>query len=255
VSRRSALAGALTSLVLLGGCAVGGPSAGSDGDEAQSLHARPDLARKAQVAAENQMSGEEKVAGRQRPRAGRGGAEPDRPRRRGRSAGAVDTPPSREAASGTPRVGSGTTLATTSDQRADHGSGPGHADLTAVDFSERQGALSVRVTVGSRVPGALARREVEGVGIDFFRSSSQESDYQVFLDGGDGGWRAFLQTPNGFVRFPGHFGVDDRTFYVTVPWDALGGRGETKVSVFADWSSGTGRVSGDQTDRLTLSPG
>jgi len=102
------------------------------------------------------------------------------------------------------------------------------------------------------VPGALADREVEGVGIDLFRSSSDESDYQVFLDGGRHGWRAFLQTPDGFVDFPGTFTVRGRTLQVAVPWSAVGGREDAEASVFVDWASGVGRLSTDGTTRVGL---
>ena len=74
----------------------------------------------------------------------------------------------------------------------------------------------------------------------------------MFLDGGRHGWRAFLQTPDGFVDYPGTFAVEGRTLRVAVPWHAVGGRQETEASVFVDWSSGVGRLSTDGTARVGL---
>lgn len=138
------------------------------------------------------------------------------------------------------------------DPSADHGNGPGYGDITAVRFSESDEDLAVSVTTAAVIPGVLADRELEGVGVDLFRSGSDESDYQLFLDGGTHGWRAFLQTPDGFVAFPGTFAVHGRTFAVVVPWAAVGGRESAEVSAFVDWSSGVGRLSTDGTPRVEL---
>jgi hypothetical protein len=145
-------------------------------------------------------------------------------------------------------------LAGLEDPVADHGNGPAYADLTGFTFSERDGKLATSIDVAAVVPGQLADREVQGVGIDFYRSSSDESDYQIFLDGGSRGWRAFLQTPDGFVDFPGTFSVHGRTLDVVVPWTAVGGRENAQVGVFSDWSSGVGRLSTDGTVREDLRP-
>lgn len=250
--RRPVALGGLIGLVLLGGCAVGGDHIG-----AASPEPRADLAREAEVAAENRTVEAPRKAGstgrdRHRPE-----ARNDRPRGKAQAAGTVEV---RNAA---PREDGGASherrpdsswsaLADIEDSAADHGAGPGHADVTRVELTENDGMLAASVTVDSVVPGALAGREVEGLGVDLFRSSSEESDYQLFLDGGSDGWRAFLQTPRGFVDFPGYFGVEGRTFYVWVPWDSLGGRRQADVSAFVDWSSGDGRSSADSTARATL---
>jgi hypothetical protein len=138
------------------------------------------------------------------------------------------------------------------DPAVDHGDGPGYADLRDVELRESGGRLAVSVRVGEVVPGRLVEREAQGVGIDIFRSRSDESDYQLFLAGGVDGWRAFLQTPRGFVDFPGTFAVTGPTLEVVVPWSAVGGRSGGEVSVFADWSSGVGRLSTDGTRRTPL---
>ena len=145
-----------------------------------------------------------------------------------------------------------TELVSLGDPAADHGSGPAYADLARIEFSERGDELAIAVTLRAVVPGTMAEREVQGVGIDLFRSSGEESDYQVFLDGGRHGWRAFLQTPDGFVDYPGTFAVEGRTLRAVVPWHAVGGREEAEASVFVDWSSGVGRLSTDGTTRVGL---
>jgi len=241
---------ALAGLVLVSGCAVGG----STQAEAPSREPRADLARKAAVAAENRAASPEHDAGR----AGRRAHErADKSRSaRARSADVVDTAataaPRRSGSPSPPGSGRWSTLATIDDPLGDEGLGPEYADLRAVRFGERDGTLAISVTVGSDIPATLAEREVQGVGIDVFRSSTSESDYQVFLDGGRHGWRAFLQTPDGFVEFPGSFDLEGRTFSVSLPWSSLGGRRQAQVSVFADWSAAGGRSSSDSTSKVGL---
>jgi len=238
--------------VLLSGCAVGG-----DEVVGASPEPRAELAEKAEVAAENVG----------RPAPGRG---PGRRERRTKNAGvgdagvgggaeyadASDGSRSREAGAETSTTGRAgapwAELVSLDDPGADHGSGPAYADLARIEFSERGDELAIAVTVRAVVPGTLVEREVQGVGIDLFRSRGDESDYQVFLDGGRHGWRAFLQTPDGFVDYPGTFAVEGRTLTAVVPWHAVGGREEAEASVFVDWSSGVGRLSTDGTTRVAL---
>ncbi len=257
--RRSALSGVVTVLVLLSGCAVGG-----DEVAGASPEPRAELAEKAEVAAEN--------AGRPTP--GREQGRRERPARNAEAAnakagakagagagggaeyagvsdGSGSQAAGRETSTGRPEA-PWTELVSLDDAAADHGSGPAYADLARIEFSERGDELAIAVTVRAVVPGTLADREVQGLGIDLFRSSGEESDYQVFLDGGGHGWRAFLQTPDGFVDFPGTFAVEGRTLRVVVPWHAVGGREEAEASVFVDWSSGVGRLSTDGTTRVGL---
>jgi len=238
-------------LWLLAGCAVGGAEV-----EQGSPEPRPELARKAELAAGNlEAAAQGRKARRERDlRDGdavpgsRGGV----PGKGGKHAGTADTAATAQRPSSSPAHVSWDDLVTLDDQAGDHGNGPGYADLTGVTFSEADGMLAATVTVDATVPAALADREVEGVGIDLFRSSSDESDYQVFLDGGRHGWRAFLQTPDGFVDFPGTFTVRGRTLQVAVPWSAVGGREDAEASVFVDWASGVGRLSTDGTTRVGL---
>lgn len=251
--RRPALAGCALALLAVStaGCAVGGDV------EKASPQPRPVLAERAEVAAKNLVVADQRRAGRRRHRAGPGSG--------GKQAGAADVAPSRaiENPSSAARTSgrrpasdqaSWRSLSDLADPVGDHGAGPGYADLTHIAFRESQGRLAISVDVDAVVPGRLAEQEVQGVGIDFYRSSTDESDYQVYLDGGSRGWRAFLQTPRGFVDFPGTFSLHDRTFDVVVPWSAVGGREAAEVGVFADWSAAGGRSSSDATQRTDLLP-
>lgn len=116
--------------------------------------------------------------------------------------------------------------------------GPRYADLAGFHIDDDGRRAQLTVTLAGDVPARLAEGEVIGIGIDVFRSQRRESDYQVFLDGGSHGWRAFLQAPRGFVRFPGTFAIADRQMVIELPWSGLGGRSPGRVAVFADWTEG-----------------
>lgn len=116
--------------------------------------------------------------------------------------------------------------------------GRGYADLVGVRMDDDGGRARLTVSLADDVPIRLADGEVVGIGVDLFLSSGRESDYQVFLDGGATGWRAFLQTPRGFVRFPGTFAIDGARMVIELPWADLGGRNDGRVAAFADWSAG-----------------
>lgn len=125
--------------------------------------------------------------------------------------------------------------------------GPSYADLTGVAVDDNGSRVRFTVTVAGRLPASLPNGEVEGIGLDLFRSGRTESDYQLFLDCGDD-WRAFLQTPRGFVAFPGTMTVGDRTLTVEVPWSSIGGRGSFGLGLFADWSREGGLVNESSQD-------
>ena len=137
------------------------------------------------------------------------------------------------------------------DPAADHGRGPTYADLRGLALAERGDQLRISLTLDGVAPARLADREVQGIGIDFFNTGGKESDHQVFLDGGDHGWRGYLQGPDGFVRFPGTLELDGPVVTVTLPWESVGGRRGT-VSAHVDWSAGTSLLSTDGTEKLSL---
>jgi hypothetical protein len=128
------------------------------------------------------------------------------------------------------------TLVSGADARDDHGSGPRYADLASLALQDSDRDLRILVGFDGSLPGRLEEREVMGIGVDLFRGDTSESDYQVFLDGGDDGWFAYLQTPQGFVEFPGTFQQVRDGFVVTVPWRSLGDMRRGSASLFADYS-------------------
>lgn len=122
------------------------------------------------------------------------------------------------------------------DPQSDAGLGaPAYADGRLLVVEDLGVRARVTVKVASPLPKTLAEQEVMGVGVDFFRSGDSESDYQLFADGGSDGWRAFLQTPEGFVAFPGDFRLSGDTLQFEVPWSSLGGPPSGSVSAFVDW--------------------
>lgn len=131
------------------------------------------------------------------------------------------------------------TVLNVSDRSGDLGltGGPDYADLTKLSIADSGSRVRLSVTMGGNVPTDLGDDEVAGIGIDIFRSDSTESDYQVFLEGGPDGWRAYLQTPTGFPKFPGSFTISGRGLHVDLNWSALGGARGGRASAFADWSS------------------
>lgn len=128
-------------------------------------------------------------------------------------------------------------LADVADPRRDAGlEARDYGDLTRVVFESQSDTLRVTVEVAGDLPARLGDGEVMGIGVDLFAGDGRESDHQLFADGGSDGWRAFLQTPEGFVAYPGSFGMGGRRLVFEVPWSAVGGRGEREASVFLDWS-------------------
>ena len=97
------------------------------------------------------------------------------------------------------------------------------------------------VTVNGGVPSRLAKGEVEGLGVDIDRGSNTKNGYQLFASGDSRGWFAYLDTPKGFVEYPGTFGLGGPTFVFEVPWPSLGGRLAGRFDAFIDWS-GPGKV-------------
>ena len=261
VLRAGRPAGGLLAAMALAGCAVGGSATG----QGPSTTPRADLAAEAEVAARNlertpgrthdgngHRDGDGRVAGREAARVSVGGTRGEAGRR-GPRAGSVTGTDSDSASGGRSPAGAAwTPLLAVADPAADHGRAPGYADLVGLALEDDGRHLRVTVRLAALVPGRLADREVEGVGVDLFRGGSEESDFQLFLDGGGHGWRGFLQTRRGFVAYPGTVAVDGRVLTTTVPWTAVGGRRDAEVSAFADWSDGTGAAGTDQVERGSL---
>ena len=129
-------------------------------------------------------------------------------------------------------------VATVTDARGDAGGAtPAYADLVAVTIEDDGTNARVTVRFAGTVPARVPADEVLGVGVDVYRSPAQvESDYQLFADGQPDGWYAYLQTPDGFVKYPGTFGIGGDRLVFTVPWSALGAPRDGAFSAFADWT-------------------
>lgn len=129
------------------------------------------------------------------------------------------------------------TVATSSDPRGDHGAeGPGYADLVQLTVERGIRTMRFTVEVGGAVPATLAAGEVQGVGVDLFRGIGLESAYQVFVDGGSDGWRAYFQRGSDFVQYPGTFRLGGSRLELVVPLSAFADGDPERASAFADWS-------------------
>lgn len=129
------------------------------------------------------------------------------------------------------------------------GQSPAYADIGQLLIESDRRNARVTVAVVGDIPKALSAGEVQGIGVDFYRSDGTESDYQLFVDGDDEGWRAFLQTPEGIVQYPGSFGVGGRVFVFELPWSSLGGREAADVDMFIDWSKRRSPLNDSGNDR------
>jgi hypothetical protein len=127
-------------------------------------------------------------------------------------------------------------------------SAPGYADLTNVGIEDDGTHARITVTVAGTLPTTTATDEVMGIGVDLYRqgNTGRESDYQLFADGEPTGWYAYLQTPKGFVRYPGQFALGGGRLVFTVPWSAIGAPRSGRFSAFVDWTRRSSSVTGNQ---------
>jgi hypothetical protein len=150
--------------------------------------------------------------------------------------------PAHEQAGGAPRAGSPPyrVVASISDPRGDQGlDGPAYGDLRLVQMEDDGTSARVTVTLDGTLPPRPVSRESLGIGVDLYaRTTQTEGDYQLFADGGPDGWFAYLETPRGFVRYPGTFALSGAQLVFTVPWTSLGARTSGAFSAFADWTQG-----------------
>jgi hypothetical protein len=130
------------------------------------------------------------------------------------------------------------TVGSATDRDRDAGAAtPAYGDLRSVTVEDDGTNVRITVRFAGDVPARLPADETMGVGVDLYRSAAQiESDYQVFADGQPEGWYAYLQTPKGFVKYPGTFGVGGNRLVFTVPWSAVGSPSAGAFSAFADWT-------------------
>lgn len=99
--------------------------------------------------------------------------------------------------------------------------------------------VNARIIVDMKgvIPNTLPSDEVVGVGVNLYKDNSQrESDFQVFVDGGPDGWFAYLDTPNGFIDYPGTFQLGQARMVFELPWASVGDLKGSGFAAFADWS-------------------
>ncbi|MDQ1694778.1 MAG: hypothetical protein QOJ03_131 [Frankiaceae bacterium] len=139
-------------------------------------------------------------------------------------------------------------MATMSDPRQDAGlDAPAYADLRAVTLADNGESLRVTLTLNGALPTRAADGETLGIGVDLYRpGSGRESDYQLFADGEADGWYAYLDTPRGFVRYPGTFGMGGGRIVFTVPWSSVGQPRAGRFSAFVDWSRRSNALTGNK---------
>jgi len=85
--------------------------------------------------------------------------------------------------------------------------------------------------------GPTACRKAAPAGaVDFYLEDTRESGFQLFADGSPEGWFAYLQTPKGFVEYPGSFAIGGSKLVFTAPWSSLDWPKGKFFNSFADWS-------------------
>ena len=140
-----------------------------------------------------------------------------------------------------------TTFLTMPDTAGDAGLGvPAYADLRSVTLADNGTSLRVTVEMNGALPTKTATGESMGIGVDLYRAAAKrESDYQLFADGESDGWFAYLDTPKGFVRYPGTFALGGQTLVFTVPWSSVGNPQTGRTSAFADWTQRSSAATGN----------
>jgi hypothetical protein len=138
-----------------------------------------------------------------------------------------------------------------SDRAGDRAMGaPPYADLVSVVIESDAKDLRVSVSVASNLSAALNAGEVMGIGVDLYRDNrSRESDYQLFAEGSQDGWYAYLQTPDGFVQYPGTFRLGGQHVLFQVPLQSVDGLSARAASTFLDWSERGVVVNAASSDR------
>lgn len=130
-----------------------------------------------------------------------------------------------------------TVLLALSDARGDHGiEGPAWVDLVTFEFVDLGSELEVTLRFAAELPSAPPDGEVPLIGVDILEQESGESAYQLFVEGGGQQWGAHLQTPQGFVPFPGTFVIGGRAMTLTLPWNTLGSPTRGPVRAYVEWS-------------------
>lgn len=163
------------------------------------------------------------------------------------SAAASSGPGSTPSGGGATPTAPFTTFLTMPDGARDAGLGaPAYADLRSVTLADNGASLRVTVEMNGALPPTTATGESMGIGVDLYRAAAKrESDYQLFADGESDGWFAYLDTPKGFVHFPGTFALGGARLVFTVPWSSVGNPQTGRTSGFADWTQRSSAATGN----------
>lgn len=142
-------------------------------------------------------------------------------------------PAQQETATVEPRV-----LLAVTDAQGDQGrQGPAWVDLRAVELLEVGNDLRVTLRFDGAVPSQPPAGEVPLLGVNI-----GDEGYQLFVEGGGEAWAAYLDTPEGFVPYPGTFELAGGAMVLQVPFNAVGSPTRAPVSVFVEWSQDSGLV-------------
>lgn len=129
-------------------------------------------------------------------------------------------------------------LLAVADAAGDHGAqGPGWADLRSLEFVEIGNDLRVTLRFDGELPATPPESEVPLVGVDI-----GDDGYQLFVEGGGQSWAAHLDTPDGFVEYPGTFELAGRALVLQVPFSAVGSPTRAPVRSFVEWSRDSGTL-------------
>ena len=127
---------------------------------------------------------------------------------------------------------------------------PDYADLVRIVIESDGRDARVTIDAAATFPDPPASGEVIGIGVDLYKDAeATESDYQLFADGGDDGWFAYLQTPQGFVEYPGSFRLGGGRLVFQVPLASIGGLSAKAADCFLDWSQAGTVVNAAASDR------
>lgn len=123
------------------------------------------------------------------------------------------------------------------DPSGDAGSStPGYGDMVRVAIID-QGGARIEVTLAGPIPARLGTDETMGLGVDLYEGTKSESSHQIFAEGSDEGWFAYLDSPEGgAVTLPGRFAIERVRIVFEVEWRNLS-RSLSRFGAFTDWSA------------------
>lgn len=129
-------------------------------------------------------------------------------------------------------------LLAVSDRVGDHGArGPDWADLRSLELVEIANDLRVTIRFEGQLPSQPPEGEVPLIGVNI-----GDEGYQLFVEGGGESWAAYLDTPDGFVAYPGTFELAGRALVLQVPFNAVGSPTRAPVRTFVEWSRDSGTL-------------